>query len=67
MPAKAGKHQFAGAAAPLSVSGFACAANSTPQWEGFALPPPIGRLPPPNACHQEEGGPEASNGALWLA
>lgn len=31
---------FAGAAAPLSVSGFAFDANSTPQGEGFTLPPP---------------------------
>jgi len=48
VPAKAGKCQFAGATAPLSVSGFACAANSTPREKGFAPPPAQGRHPPPN-------------------
>lgn len=55
VPAKAGTHQFAGAAAPLSGSGFACAANSTP-WGRASPSPRQRRHPPPNTCCLEEGG-----------
>lgn len=53
---KSGPHQFAGAAAPLSGSGFACAANSTPQGEGFTLPPPKAAPPHRIPASRKEGG-----------
>lgn len=66
-PAKAGTlYVRGGLPPPLSVSGFAFDANSTPQGEGFTLPPPKAAPPteyrPSVKTGSETPGEQARNG-----